>query len=277
MPTQGGYEESANLTMPRVQVAGATFTKKSSPWQEWQAFSYAYRDRRSLTARPDNSSAADGAVNITVTAFGGSFVRQVVTREGSLDLVVWGAAEAGDWYGQSQRAAALSVEAGHRWVNATLRPWIRGGYDYTTGDRNPTDDHHGTFFPMIPTTRNYALSTAYSPMNLKDAFVQAWIEPSKFSARVELHRLDLASGADLWYGGSGATASVPGRYFGYSGRAANGHTSLGTMAESVADVPIKRFWSINGYLGTMWGGDVVKQSFVGNRLTFWYIENVIRF
>jgi hypothetical protein len=114
-------------------------------------------------------------------------------------------------------------------------------------------------------------------MNLKDAFVQAWIEPSRYSARVELHRLDLASAADLWYQGSGATAGNPPRFFGFSGRSANGATSFGTVVEGVVDVPIMRFWSINGYAGTMWGGEVVKRSFSGTRLTTWFIENVIRF
>ena len=130
---------------------------------------------------------------------------------------------------------------------------------------------------MLPSSRKYALSSAYTQMNLKDAFVQAWIEPERFSARVEVHRLDLARAADLWYQGSGATASAPARYFGFSGRPANGASSLGTIVESIAEFPIKPFWSINGYAGTMWGGDVVKRSFSGNRLTTWFVENVIRF
>jgi hypothetical protein len=38
-----------------------------------------------------------------------------------------------------------------------------------------------------------------------------------------------------------------------------------------------KYWSMNAYLGRMWGGDVVRASFIGDRLTFWYIENVIGF
>ena len=66
---------------------------------------------------------------------------------------------------------------------------------------------------------------------------------------MELHRLDLASGGDLWYRGSGATAST-GSYFGFSGLPAGGATSLGTVLEGTIDVPIMRYWSINAYAGT---------------------------
>ena len=276
MPTQGGFEESANLTMPRIQVASASWTRKS-PTSEWQVFGQMYRDRRTTMARPDNTGSLDVPVDVTIGALGGSFARVSPTRSGELDVVLWGAGELGDWYGQSQRAASVAIEAGHRWTNTSLRPWIRGGYSYASGDRDPLDNHHGTFFQMLPSSRKYALSAAYTHMNLRDAFVQAWIEPARFSARVEAHRLDLASAADLWYQGSGATASNPARFFGFSGRAANGASSLGTIIESVAAVPIKRFWSINGYVGTMWGGEVVKRSFSGNRFTMWFIENVIAF
>ncbi len=87
-------------------------------------------------------------------------------------------------------------------------------------------------------------------MNLRDAFAQLSVEPGRVRARIEVHALHLASGADLWYQGSGATASK-GRYFGFSGRAAGGDTSLGTVIEGVVDVPIMKHWSINGYAGIM--------------------------
>ena len=79
------------------------------------------------------------------------------------------------------------------------------------------------------------------------------MNPAGFSARIEVHALHLASGADLWYQGSGATASK-GRFFGFSGRAARGDTSLGTVLEGTVDVPIKKYWSVNGYAGIMSGG-----------------------
>ena len=157
-----------------------------------------------------------------------------------------------------------------------MRPWVRAGYLYASGDGDADDNRHGTFFQMLPSSRKYALSSVYAQMNLRDAFLQAWIEPRRFSARIEVHRVSLASGADLWYQGSGATSST-GRFFGFAGRAAGGDTALGTVLEGTVAVPIKKYWSLNAYAGTIRGGAVVKRSFAGTALTTGYVENVIRF
>jgi len=188
----------------------------------------------------------------------------------------WVAAQTGDWYGYSHRAASATVEAGHRWTRAPWRPWLRAGYLWASGDGNGDDHRHATFFQLLPSSRKYALSSTYAQMNLSDAFAQLAIEPSRVRARIEVHALHLASGADLWYQGSGATASHD-RYFGFSGRAADGASSLGTVLESAVDVPIGKHWSINGYAGVMSAGDAVRKWFTNERLAFWYIENVIRF
>ena len=49
------------------------------------------------------------------------------------------------------------------------------------------------------------------------------------------------------------------------------------MLEGTIDVPIKKYWSVNAYAGTMWGGGVVRRYFTDKRLLFWSLENVIRF
>jgi hypothetical protein len=275
VPTQGGYEESANLSMPDVQVAASSFTLKSSN-VDWQGFGYFYRDRRGEAAVVDNTFSLDRPVDVTIGTIGGSYARMLPRPNGEYDLVGWLAVQTGDWYGRSHRAASVALEAGHRWTRVPSRPWLRAGYLWASGDRNSSDDRHGTFFQMLPSSRKYALSSVYAQMNVSDAFAQLRIEPRGLSARIEVHALHLASGADLWYQGSGATASK-GRFFGFSGRAARGDTSLGTVLEGTVDVPIKKFWSVNGYAGVMSGGRVVANWFTDKRLTLWSIENVLRF
>ena len=198
------------------------------------------------------------------------------TRGGEIDTVLWAAAQTGDWYGQEHRAVSITGEAGFRWSSA-WRPWIRGGFLHASGDRNPADARHGTFFQMVPTVRRYSLSTAYAQMNLRDAFAQVLLQPrSAVTARVELHRVSLAEAADRWYAGSGATVRS-GNYFGFSGRASNGATSVGTVAEGSVDVQLNRRWSMNGYLGWIKGGEVVRRLFAGDRLVFFYVENALSF
>jgi hypothetical protein len=55
------------------------------------------------------------------------------------------------------------------------------------------------------------------------------------------------------------------------------YTALGTVVEGAVDVPIRKHWSINGYGGMMSAGPVVRNWFTNKRLTFWSVENVVRF
>jgi len=275
VPTQGGFEESTNLSMPKVQLFGGALTRKR-PSAEWQAFAYGYRDRRPNTAVVDNSGATDRPVDVTVGTFGGSFASVMASARGEFDVVGWAAAQLGDWYGRSQRAGSVAVEGGHRWSSAAMHPWLRGGFLWASGDGNAEDRTHGTFFQMLPSSRQYALSSVYAQMNLRDLFAQLSLEPSRLKARIEIHRVDVASAADLWYQGSGATSSHD-RYFGFSGRNAAGSTSLGTVVEGSIDVPIVAHWSVNGYAAIMSAGDVPRHYFTDKRLAFWSVENVIGF
>lgn len=276
LATQGGYEESANLSMPKVQLGSVVLTGKSPAPREWQAFGHFYRDRRASAAVVDNTFSRDRPVDVTIAAFGGSHARVAATRSGELDTVAWVAGQLGDWYGQPHRAVSVAAEIGHHWTTARMRPWLRAGYLYASGDRDPFDNRHGTFFQMLPSSRKYALSSVYAQMNLSDLFIQLLAEPGRFKTRLDLHRVSLARGADLWYQGSGATSST-GRFFGFAGRIAGGATALGTVLEGTVEVPIKKYWSLNGYVGTMRGGDVVKRMFAGTTLVTGYVENVIRF
>jgi hypothetical protein len=275
LPTQGGFEESTNLTIPKIQVIDAAVTRKGDS-AEYQAFGYLYRDRRHKKAVVDNSGSGDRPVDVTITTLGGSYARVTPTGHGAFDALVWGAVQGGGWYGRDHLAASVAIEAGHRWTEAPLTPWLRGGYLWASGDADGDDERHGTFFSMLPSSRQYALSSVYAQMNVRDLFAQLLIEPRRFNARIEVHALHLASPGDLWYHGSGATASE-GRYFGFSGRRSGGDTALGSVVEGTVDVPILKFWSVNAYAAMMSAGDVVRHQFTDTRLFQWSVENVIRF
>jgi hypothetical protein len=276
MPTQGGYEESTNLTMTRIRLATASATHTTNSGES-QAFVHAYRDKRQRRmAVVDNRLTTDRPPDVTITSLGGSHAQTIASARGEFDVVLWGVGQLGDWYGMPHRAGSAALEGGHRWTQSAGKPWLRGGYLWASGDGDAGDGHHTTFFQMLPTSRKYALSAVYSQMNVRDVFAQLWIEPRRFNARIEVHGLTLASGRDLWYQGSGATASGD-RFFGYSGRHAGGETSLGTVLEGTVAVPIKKFWSVSAYVGTMWGGGAVQRWFTDAPLVFWSLENVLRF
>jgi hypothetical protein len=274
--SQGGYEESTNLTIPKLQVGTAYAGRRHGSTAESQLFAYGYRDRRAVDIRPDNANLPTDAADVTVWAVGGSHVGTRVLGGGDADWLAWGAWQGGDWYGQAHRAFGLAVEGGYRWREQPGRPWLRAGMSYSSGDDDPRDDRHGTFFPMLQETRTYALSMVYAQANLRDVFAQVLADPHpRARVRVDLHRLDLADAADRWYQGSGATARE-GPFFGYSTRPSNRARGLGTVVEGTADVRLSRYWSVNAYLGRMWGGPVVRGVFRGDRLFYWYVENVLR-
>ncbi len=280
-PTQGGFEDAAGLMMPDVRVVGGSVTVRPPALgnaAELQGFALRYTDDRKVAARPDNSGRPASVVDVGINTFGATVVAASPSRGGrQWDGLVWLAGQTGAWYGQSHRALSVAAEAGHQWSAAPWQPWLRAGVLRASGDDDPADDRHGTFFQMLPTVRRYAQTALYSQMNSTDVFVQAFARPAPaLGLRADVRRVGLASSRDHWYFGSGATQSR-GTLFGFSARPSNGRTDLATIVEASADYTISRRWSINGFLGVARGGDVVRRSFAGPTMTFAYVENVVQF
>ena len=279
-PTQGGFEEHAGASLRDVRVlGGAVTTKPSQPLQktELQAFAFHYRDTRPVTSVPDNTGRTAAAADVSIMTFGASSVTAYPIRSGRVDALMWVALQLGDWYDDPHSGLAFALEGGHQWTAWAGRPWVRGGWNHASGDDDPSDDDHETFFPVLPTIRKYSQSATYSTMNLDDVFVQVVARPhERVGVRGDVHWLRLSENADLWYVGSGATRRT-GSIFGYAGRRSGGEHWLGTAVEGSADWTITPRWSLNGYLGWIAGGDVVRASFARDRLTFFYFENVLQF
>jgi hypothetical protein len=279
MPTQGGFAREAGTTMTDVLVAGATVSSvptSALPGTQLQGFLVYYDDTRAVTGRPDNSGLQAPRADVSVTAFGGNLIGAYPVGEAQADVLLWAAGQTGNWYGDDHSAVSLALETGFQWTSAPWAPWLRGGLSYASGDDNASDAKHGTFFPMLPTMRRFSATTAYSTMNLRDLFVQAILRPSPdLGLRVDLHGLALASSADRWYAGSGATLERGGN-FGYVSRPSHGETGLGTSVEFSATYTIDPRWSVNGFLGRINGGDVVTGSFQGDGLWFFYVESGVR-
>ena len=154
-------------------------------------------------------------------------------------------------------------------------PWIRAGLFHAGGDEDAVDRRHGTFFPLLPTLRRFSQTTVYSTMNLNDAFVQLLVRPApSLGARFDVRRLTLASAADLWYSGSGATLGS-GNTFGYVGRRSNDSRNLGTSVEVSADYALHPRVSLSAFLAHINGGRVVTGTFAGDRLWYGYVESVV--
>lgn len=279
-PTQGGFEEEAGKSLGEVDLVTGVLALRPDVAladTDLSLFAYRYDDDRRVAARPDNSGLSAQRVDVGITTFGVSAVGASPAGRGEVDYLAWFAAQTGDWYGQSHRAWSLAAEAGYQWKKARGQPWVRGGYLHASGDGNPSDDRHETFFPMVPTVRKYSMTTVYSTMNLDDLFAEVIVKPAtRLTARLDVRRLWLAEAADRWYAGSGATQRT-GTFFGYSGRRSGGSTDLAPFVmEGAADLALGKHWSANAFAGAIRGGDAVAASFQGRWLRFFYLESVVK-
>ncbi len=249
----------------------------------WRVFALGYNDYRAYGSglvKTDNRSAAAKAAdteNINIGTYGGNFLQVAATEAGPIDLMFWGVLQAGSWGTLSHRAGAMAAEVG--WQPSglpKLKPWIRAGYDYSSGDSNPNDDKHGTFFQVLPTARIYARMPFFNLMNNVDAFGEFIVRPvSRLTIRSDIHALSLADSHDLWYSGGGAFQP---NSFGFNGRPSNGHTSLATLYDVQGDITINPHVALTLYYAYAHSGDVAYTIFptsAGGHLA--YAEWLIRF
>jgi hypothetical protein len=266
MPTQGAFEESASPTIGRVQLTSVSASRGGV-----ELFAHTYRDRRAIGGRPDNTGARAPRADIALLTVGTALTRTVM----GLDVHVWGALQRGDWYGDDHRGLSASAEAGYRWTRVGAEPSISGGLLYASGDDDPNDSTHGTFFPMVPTTAPSVLAATYAQMNFRDLYVRGNATPhDRLLLSAEVHRLSLVSRQDRWYSGTGATAFAGG-YFGYSSRPSTLATGLGTFVQLSAASSFTTNWRIAATAGFIRGGDVVRRQFAGRSLAVLVLQNTV--
>jgi hypothetical protein len=226
---------------------------------EFRLFGIYYDDFRPVTKtdnRPAAIRAADHA-DIRLWTLGGHYVNALRTAAGIFDVMGEGALQFGDWGVQKQRASMADIEAGVQpKVLGRLKPWIQGGYYYGSGDKNPNDNRHGTFFQLLPTVRAYARFPFFNMENNVDRFGIITLHPHpRLTVHSEAHSLRLASGADLWYTGGGVFQPWT---FGYQGRAGNGSTSLANLYDVNVGITINSHLSISPYYGYAQGKSVIQ-------------------
>ena len=280
LPTQGTFEESANLTMDRVRVAAAELTlQPGTPVRRTrlQLFGIGYDDTRPVTARPDNSGLEPRRADIRVWTAGASAVGAYPWRWGVSDIVGWAAGQSGAWYELSHRAVAATAAAGHRFTRLPWQPWLRAGAAYASGDTSATDGRHGTFFPLLPSGDRVSRLNAYALMNVVDRWAGLELQPHRaLDVSATVRRVSLASSADRWYQGSGATLRR-GNYFGFQGRNGRGGSSIGTVVDGMVTWRPVRWWTIRGLAGRIDGGDVVTRLFRDDRLVTAWLESTLHF
>jgi len=281
-PTQGVFQVNGWPELDVTVLYGALTGQLGGDRHpaEWRVFGLGYDDYRDGVVKSDNRSLALRSADtrsIAIGTYGGEYLQVMPTDAGALDVLVWGAAQAGVWGTLSHRAGALAVEAG--WQPAALgrlQPWIRVGYDYASGDRDPSDSAHGTFFQVLPTPRVYARLPFFNMMNSRDTFGELIVRPSKrLAARADVHALRLADANDLWYSGGGAFQ--PGT-FGYTGRPSSGQSGLAMLYDVSGDYAVTSHFAVGLYYGRAAGMAAIQSIYPsGNHGHLGYAELLWRF
>ncbi|MBX7219520.1 MAG: alginate export family protein [Blastocatellia bacterium] len=286
-PTEGVFQVDGLRQVPSVSLVYGAFSHalhkekvadKLTPRGEFRVFGLWYRDGRSILKtdnRPAPLREADRRNDIQLTTIGGHYLRAFTLGTGTADVLFWGAGQFGDWGNLSHRAGAVAVEGGYQ-PKLKWKPWIRGGYFRSSGDGNPTDNRHGTFFQVLPTPRIYARTPFFNLMNNEDSFASLTLRPNKkFNLRSDFHKLRLSNSRDLWYLGGGAFQK---QTFGFVGRPANNQRNLGGLLDVSVDYQLNPRVTISGYYGHIFGGRLVSSIYpAGQNGHLGYVELTVRF
>ena len=144
-------------------------------------------------------------------------------------MLAWGVTQFGDWQSQNHQAWAYAFELGFQLAELWSKPWLRIGIDQSSGDPDPNDGDHESFFQVLPTARLYALYPFYNLMNNRDLFAQLILRPAPtVTLTTTAHWLRVSESDDLLYAGGGATSNS---VFGYGGTATGGRNGIGTMLD----------------------------------------------
>ena len=158
-PTQGVFQVKG-MDELNVDTYYGAYTRSVSMGKsagELRVFGLGYIDHRAHILKTDNRPtplrAADFGT-IELATWGADYVQVLNTKAGKFDFLAWGVAQTGAWGSLKQRAAAFVGEAGWQAPVKVLKPWLSVGYSYGSGDGNPNDSTHGTFFQVLTTRGN---------------------------------------------------------------------------------------------------------------------------
>jgi len=280
----GGFEyDHAYRQLNDVDIFGGSFTLKKDALlkhTEGRIYGIYYRDDR-VSAGTVTGGTLD------IPAVGASVVGVYPLGPGMLDALVWGCYEWGDWGITDHSAYAVFAELGYQFPDLRLKPWFRLGVAHASGDDDPAEGTHKSFFNMAPTNHKwygYMDTSAFS--NLVDFYQQVILKPAeKVVVLIDGHLFWLADENDSWYAGSGPSNN---EVFGYAGgynvttdsiaRTTDGEAFIGGELDLTAKYKASKHVAFSGTYSHFFGAAGADAIFTENNNGDWfYLQTVVTF
>jgi hypothetical protein len=252
-PTTGVFDiDDAYKRQEDILYGGISWTAKRGaliPNTEVRSFVLGYQDDRSMAkgGLPDE---------VEIYTAGFSAIGIYPMGPGNVDLLIWGAIQVGDFDDEDHLAGAGIVEAGYQLTEAPFKPWVRGGINIASGDGDPNDGDHNTFFNMLPTNHlYYGFADQLAFQNLMDLFAQLKLKlHERVGLNLFVHHFRLVTGNDMQYFGTGAFTKEGN--FGFGGNPnPTGAKSYGTEVDAVVSASLCPGVSLSGGYSRLWGHD----------------------
>jgi hypothetical protein len=255
-PVQGVFAvDDAYETLSRVRLTGGSWTVKRGtlmPDSELGLFALAYEDGREVS----NGGLPD---DVDVWTLGAHCLGVYPLGKGKLDALFWLAAQGGDYDDLDHSAHAWLAELGYQLPALPGKPWLRAGVNAASGDGDPADGDHETFFNLLPTNHlYYGFADQLAFQNLVNPFVQLRLAPHpKLALNAFVHWFRLEDDADLRYAGTGAFDH---NAFGYPGAPSRGYQHVGREYDLVATLTPHSAVSLELGLSWLEGGAIYAPS-----------------
>jgi hypothetical protein len=213
--------------------------------------------------------------NIRIGTFGGHFISTWNTPLGKWDALLWGAFQTGSWGALHHRADSIEVSLGWHPQGIWGKPWLRASAFRGSGDHDPGDLTHGTFFPMLPSNRRYSRIPFYNFQNTLDFTGQLIIDlHRRLKLHSQIHKVKLAEKNDLWYTGTGAFQNSS---FGYEGTPTGDHAGLANYLDVSLHYQAGSRFQMTLYVGALSGKAVMTARLQGRKGGVAYLEMLYHF
>jgi hypothetical protein len=251
-PTTGVFtHKDAYRTQSDIMYGGLSVTAKRGTWfdnTEIRPFFLAYRDKRPVS---------DGGLNkkVAVYTLGFSALGIYPLGPGNVDVLLWGAGQAGSFNGASHLAYAAILETGYQLTEVWSKPWLRFGVNFASGDGNGS--RNNTFFNMLPTNHlYYGFADQLAFQNLIDIVLQLKFQPfERVGINFMFHQFYLAKSNDAQYFGTGAFNK---QIFGYGAGASGGKNNFAQEIDIVTSFKLYKGVTMLAGYSHLLGNDVIK-------------------